>query len=155
MPDTAPPRVLVVANRTASTPALLAEVERRAKAGARFSLMVPPDPDGTDWTAEDAKGLVERAAGGTVDAVEPGDTPADTIHGLVADGSCDQVIVSTTPAHHRHWFHHDLPSRLKDLKATVTVIPPEPDAKEPIEGFPPDWQAHVVNPAGTAGLGNY
>jgi hypothetical protein len=155
MPDTAQPRVLVVANRTASTPALLAAVERRAKAGARFSLMVPPDPDGTDWTAEDATRLVERAAGGTVDGVDPGAQPADTIHGLVAGGDCDQVIVSTTTAHHRHWFHHDLPARLKDLGVPVTVIPPEPDAKDAIEGFPPDWQPHVVNPAGTAGLGNY
>jgi hypothetical protein len=149
------PRVLVVANRTASTPALLAEVERRAKAGARFSLMVPPDPDGTDWTAEDAARLVGQAAGGTVDAVEPGDQPAETIHGLVAGGDCNQVIVSTSAAHHRHWFHHDLPSKLKDLGVPVTVIAPEPDAKDPIEGFPPDWQAHVVNPAGIAGLGNY
>src|SRR4051794_30555245 len=49
-PDT-PPRVLVVANLTASTPALLEEVQRRAGFGARFALMIPPpDHNASDWS---------------------------------------------------------------------------------------------------------
>lgn len=151
------PRVLVVANRTASTPALLAEVERRGKLGARFTLLIPPESGHghVDWTAEDAVSLLERACGGSIDRIDAGANAADTIHRSVAGGDCDEVIVSTQPEHHVLWFHHDLPARLSDLGVPVTVIPPEPQSWGPIEGFPPDWVPHAASPAGIAGLGNY
>jgi hypothetical protein len=150
-------RVLVVANRTASTPALLKEVEQRASAGSRFSLLIPPDTrkDATDWSAEDAVGLLERSCKDSVDTVDCGANAADTIHRVVAAGEYDQVIVSTPEEHHHLWFHHDLPSRLTDLGIPVTVIPPEPQNWGPIEGFPPDWVPDASSPSGIAGLGNY
>jgi hypothetical protein len=60
MPDAPKTNVLIVANRTASTPAMVAEVKRRAGA-CRFGLMVPPEAK-HDWSAEDALRLVGRAA---------------------------------------------------------------------------------------------
>jgi hypothetical protein len=149
-------RILVVANRTASTPALLAEVERRGQLGGSFTLLIPPERSHrhTDWTPEDAVRLMERAAGGTVEIIDAGPNAADTIHRGVADAVYDEVIVSTTPEHHVLWFHHDLPARLTDLGAPVTVIPPEPQNWGPIEGFPSDWVPHPASPAGIAGLGN-
>ena len=54
-------RVLVVANRTASTPALLHEVQQRAPNCSVVGLLIPPQADG-DWTA----GLctqIDRAGG--------------------------------------------------------------------------------------------
>jgi hypothetical protein len=47
-----PTTILIVANRTASTPLLLDEVGRRAQTGARFTLLIPPEKsahDGEDW----------------------------------------------------------------------------------------------------------
>jgi hypothetical protein len=156
MTDRSSSRVLVVANRTASTPALLAEVERRAKAGATFVLLIPPEGrhHESDWTREDALRLVGRAAGGPVEDVEAGADAAATIHRAVADKQCDAIILSTGTGHHARWLHHDLPNRCKDLGVPVTVIPPEPSKWGPIEGFPPEW-VHAESPAGIAGFGNY
>jgi hypothetical protein len=149
-------RILVVANRTASTPMLLDEVRRRAGLGARFGVMVPPcRSDHADWAPAEAIDLMTRYAGGEVDAVEPGEDAVLTVHERVADGSYSEVIVSTPRAHHAHWLRHDMPRRLHDLSCTVMVIPPEPDAPELSEGMPSEWGPHVVNPGATAGFGNY
>jgi hypothetical protein len=155
MTDTAR-RILIVANRTASTPALLEHVRTTAKEGASFVLLVPPETgDAVDWTVDDACSLLGAAAGSTVTTVEPGEDAAQTVHQIVSDGECTEVIVSTQPEHHHRWFHHDLPEKMQDLSIKVTVIPPEPSGWGPISGFPADWVPGAVNPAGTAGLGNY
>jgi hypothetical protein len=149
-------RILVVANRTASTPMLLEEVGRRAGAGARFGLMVPPShAEHADWSVDEARDLMARACRSDVELVEPGEDAVLTVHGKVADGSFGEVIVSTPRAHHLRWFHHDMPKRLNDLDCQVTVVPPEPDAQEVAEGQPTEWGAHAINPGATAGFGNY
>ena len=149
-------RVLVVANLTASTPAMLEEVKRRAGSGCQFGLMIPPESAGeSDWTADDALAMVGRAAHGDVDAVAPGDDSARAVHDAVAGGDYDEIIVCTREEHHHLWFHHNLPERMQDLGVPVVVIPAEPNNWGPIEGFPPDWAPAAANPGGIAGLGNY
>ena len=84
------PRVLVVANRTASTPRLLDEVSRRADEGASFTVLIPPEKaghDGDDWTPEVARELLERAAHGEVGEAYPGGDAVDTIHKLIEERS--------------------------------------------------------------------
>jgi hypothetical protein len=143
-------RTLVVANRTASLPALLEEVKRRAKAGARFALMVPPErgKDVHDWTHEEAAELVGEACRDDVELVEPGTDAAATIKQLVEEGRYDDIIVSTAEEHHVRWLHHDLPERIQHLGVRVLVIPPEPDAWKPIEGWPEQWAPHPVSGPG-------
>jgi hypothetical protein len=149
MSETAEPTTLVVANRTASTPALLAEVKRRAAQGARFAVMVPAErADHPDWTPDDAARLLENACGSEVARVDPGADAAATISELVHDGRYAQILVSTAPEHHARWFHHDLPRRVEHLGVPVTVIPPEPDSWGPIEGFPDQWVPHPVSGPG-------
>ena len=153
MPKTSATRVLIVANRTASTPALLAEVHNRART-CRFGLMVPPEAD-HDGSPEDALRLVGRAAGADVEAVPPGSEAAITVHDLVDRGEYDEIIVSTVEAHHHRWHHHKLPDRIQRLGVPVTVIPPEIDDWKPVDGFPSEWTPAAVSPAAVAGFGNY
>lgn len=143
MPTTT--RILVVANRTASTPILLEEVSRRAESGARFTLLIPPEKGahgGEDWSLEDAVGLLERACGEPVEHVDCGPDAFDTIHRAVDDGTCDEIILSTPPEHLSRLIRHDLRHRLEHLKLPVRVIPPEPDSPLPDhvrEEMPDDW----------------
>jgi len=129
----------VVANRTESAPQLLEEVGRRARAGCEIKLMVPPErrPDAPDWTPEEARDLVERAAGGhPVELVDYGADAAATISALVQDGACDEIVLSTPPEHHAHWHRHRLPSQIEALGIPVKVIPPEVSGWSYEHGFP-------------------
>jgi len=126
------PRILVIANRTSSTPTLLHTVEQRAAAGASFTLMIPPDRGHhQDWSQEAALELLGRAAGADVPSLSPGDDPLDTVHRAVSDGAFDELLVCTTPPHLARWVHHDLPHRLQHLGLPVTVVPPEHDGLIP------------------------
>ena len=145
------PRILVIANRTASTPMMLEEVEKRSQAGASFTLLIPPEhTHHADWSREDALRLVSRAAGGDVAYLDAGDDPLDTVHRAVSDGEFDELIVCTAPAHLARWVHHDLPHRLQHLGLPVLVIPPDRDVPIPehVAGAMPDGTIIAPLPGG-------
>ena len=72
-----PPRILVIANRTASTPIMLDTIAERAHAGASFTLLIPPDHGHQDdWSQELALELVGRATAATWRAWTPGMIPS-------------------------------------------------------------------------------
>jgi alkanesulfonate monooxygenase SsuD/methylene tetrahydromethanopterin reductase-like flavin-dependent oxidoreductase (luciferase family) len=149
MSEAPPRRLLVVANRTESTPRLLEEVERRAHSGCDLALMVPPErhPDAPDWTGEEALRLVERAAKGRpVALIDCGADAAATIGDLAKQGACDEILLCTPPEHHAHWHRHSLPKHIQELGIPVTVIPPDPSGWSYAHGFPDDWVRTEVGP---------
>ena len=89
-----PAASLIVAHRTAATPALLDQVRTRARAGAcRFTLLVPrplwdPDTDEPAITLKLAIPLLEKAAGGCVEGLL-GDS--DPFHAESAPAPADDV----------------------------------------------------------------
>jgi len=123
-----PRRVLIVANRTAATPALLAEVrERAAREPCRFTLLVPrpfwdPDTEESAVTLELAIPLLEEAAGDHVDGVVGDMDPLVAVRGALDREPFDEVIVSTLPTHVSHWLRFDLPARVRRLGVPVTVV---------------------------------
>ena len=125
MADTA--RVLVVANRTAESPELLAALQERAARGpCRFTLLVPETPHGLAWAAdpdaghEDAERHREafleelREAGLEVEDAKVGDVdPLAAIQDECNFSEYDELIVSTLPLKISKWLHVDLPRKAK------------------------------------------
>lgn len=130
-------RVLVVAHKTAATPALLDAVRaRRAQGPAAFTLLVPASPHGLErvlgadepgTTEADAVlalalPLLEEAAGGTVQGIAAAAGPLEAIQDAVNIHGFDEIILSTLPAHVSRWLHLDLPHKLNGLGLPLTTI---------------------------------
>ena len=140
--------ILVVANRTSSTPALLEEVAERTR-GKRCSVLIPPEhgrETGDDWSQEEAKRLLGGATGGEVECIDCGDDALDTIQAAVDAGAVEQIIVSTPTSHLARWVHHDLPHRLEHLGVPVVVIAAEEEEvpDDIREGLPTGWHYPTV-----------
>jgi hypothetical protein len=132
-------RVLVVAHRTAATPALLDAIRERAERGpAHFHLLVP-NPAHATWRPIEAVHhqkvmeaeqvlalalpLIEQAAGGPADGSwSTRHDPMDAIEETLHDREFDEIILSTLPRSVSKWLHVDLPRRVAHLGVPVTTI---------------------------------
>jgi hypothetical protein len=120
-------RVLVVANRTASTQRLLDEISRRAeREPTRFTLLIPDAPNrkAADWTLEVALPLLRRAARGPVDHLVGGPDPFIAVQSAVRGHDFDEIIVSTLPRRTSKWLRRDLIHRVESLGLPVTAVIP-------------------------------
>jgi hypothetical protein len=123
--------VLIVAHRTAATPALLAQVRARAAEGpCRFTLVVPrpywdPETEEAATTLELALPLLDEAASGHVDGTIGDSDPFAAVEQEVERGDFDEIIISTLPARVSHWLRRDLPHRVEALGLPVTVVTAE------------------------------
>ena len=83
-------RVLIVANRTASTFRLVEAVRDRAEAGpCEFALLIPDvtDRKQADWTMETAQRVLRPAARGTIEGLVGGTDPFASVQEAVREGS--------------------------------------------------------------------
>jgi hypothetical protein len=139
MESSTPTRVLVVANRTAATPALIEAVRERAGRGpCRFTLLVPhtssglhrlvdPEDQGqsaAEETLELALPLLEKVAGGPVEGIVGDAEPLAAIQDAVNLKGFDEIILSTLPSRVSRWLKLDLPSKLTGLGLPVTTVTP-------------------------------
>ena len=130
-------RVLVVANKTAATPALLEAVRQRAAKGpCEFTLLVPNtthglhtlvDPEDqsqseAETVIELAIPLLEQAAGAPVDAMVGVPEPLAAIQDAVNLHGFDELIISTLPTRVSKWLKLDLPSKAAGLGLPITTV---------------------------------
>ena len=130
-------RILVVANKTAATPALIDAVRERAGKGpCTFTLLVPHtahglhrvvDPEDQGQSeAEDvlelALPLLEKAAGSPVEGIVGDPEPLAAIQDAVNLHGFDELIISTLPKRFSRWLKLDLPHKAAGLGLPVTTV---------------------------------
>jgi hypothetical protein len=130
-------RVLVVANRTAATPALIEAVRERAARGrVRFTLLVPNSAHGlhrlvdpedqsrteAQQTLELAIPLLERAAGSEIEGMVGDPEPLAAIQDAINIHGFDEIIISTLPQRVSRWLKLDLPHKAAGLGLPVTTV---------------------------------
>jgi hypothetical protein len=141
MESSTPARVLVVAHKTAATPALIEAVRERAARGpATFTLLVPNAAHGLHAVvdAEDqdesesqsvldlAVPLLEEAAGAPVEGMVGDPSPMNAIQDAINIHGFDEVIISTLPTTVSKWLKLDLPSKVSGLGLPVTTVTAKP-----------------------------
>jgi hypothetical protein len=132
-----PAHVLVVANQTAATSALLDAVRERARRGrATFHLVVPRQAhdmhtvvDPQDAGSEEARQVLDaalpmlsEAAGDTVTGSFGDPEPLSAIQDAVNLGDYDEIIISTLPRRVSRWLKLDLVSKTRGLGLPVTHV---------------------------------
>jgi len=147
--STSPKRILVVAHRTAATPALIEAVRERAARGpAVFTLLVPNPAHGLHAVVdpedlEDSEGhavlelaipLLEEAAGAPVEGLVGDPSPMNAIQDAINIHGFDEVIISTLPARVSKWLRLDLPSKVTGLGLPVTTVTARERASVPAQG---------------------
>ena len=135
--STSTSRILVVAHRTAATPALIEAVRERAARGpATFTLLVPNpahglhrvvDPEDQEVSEAQtvldlALPLLEEAAGSHVEGMIGDAEPLNAIQDAVNLHGFDEIIISTLPKRVSRWLHIDLPSKANGLGLPVTTV---------------------------------
>lgn len=142
-------RVLVVAHKTAATPALIEAVRSRAAQGpCTFTLLVPKamstmhrmvDPQ--DVSDEDAREvldlalpLLSDAAGAEVEGIIGDADPSAAVQDALNARGFDEVIISTLSSRVSRWLHLDLPHKIAGLGLPVTTVTAGERAAAPVGG---------------------
>jgi hypothetical protein len=149
MESSAPARVLVVAHKTAATPALIEAVRERAARGpCTFTLLVPNPVHGLDRVTDPedvarsegeavldlALPLLEEAAGAPVEGMVGVAEPLAAVQDALNLRGFDEVILSTLSRRVSRWLRLDLPSKIGGLGVPVTTVTAGEPARAPVSG---------------------
>jgi hypothetical protein len=130
-------RVLIIANRTATSDALLATLRRRAsEGGVQFHLVVPAEPQGLHRVVDPevagrdraqerlrvALPLLAEATGAPVEGSVGDADPIAAISDALALRGFDEIIVSTLPRRLSRWLRLDLPSKARGFGLPVVHV---------------------------------
>lgn len=141
MPETRTVRILVVTDKVAPTPELIAAISGRAGSGpAQFRVVVLNPtraelhllhPERHDKAAEAELALhaalpdLQRAAGGPViGTVSVRHDPMDAVEEAVFSEPIDEIMLAVPEHHLAARLHQDLQHRLHHLGLPVTVVAP-------------------------------
>lgn len=125
--DSSKRKILVVANRTADSPELIAALRERANGSApSFTLLVPAVPHGLAWAADMKAGWAEavgraeqageriRESGLELEETIVGDPdPFAAVGDVLHTREFDEVVVSVLPKAISGWLTLGLPARLR------------------------------------------
>jgi hypothetical protein len=135
-----PAHVLIVANRTADSPALLEAVRDRVSHGpARFHLVVPASPPGLHKLVDpedhgrgeamanlrSALPALSVAARSDVTGHVGDANPVAALEDAVHEGTYAEIIISTLHSRVSRWMRLDLPSKASHLGLPVTHVSPD------------------------------
>lgn len=132
-------RILVVADKSAATPELLAAIRARRDRGPTQFRVVVPNPAAAELhllhperheKAEEAELVllralpaIEDAAGGRViGSVSVRHDPMDAIEGILFSEPVDEIILSVTARGLSRLLHQDLKHRLRHFGLPVTTV---------------------------------
>jgi hypothetical protein len=130
--------VLVVAHKTAATPALLEAVRARVARGPAWFHLLIPNPSLGNWKptagarSDVGEGeqvlalalpLIQEAADGRADgSVASRHDPMDAVEEALREDEYDEIILSTLPRAVSRWLHVDLPHRVAHLGLPLTTV---------------------------------
>ena len=120
--DLPPRRILVLANQTASSPALIATLRDSSAGGPTHIHLVVPALNGRlrHWVSDtdDAVAVAARRAEGARKALiahgltvstQVGDgVPLHAIEDALTHFAADEIVISTLPPGRSHWLEHDV-----------------------------------------------
>ena len=139
--------VLVVANVTAASDELLAELSERAEQGpAEFTVLLPATGGDSAAAKRELKRALERMreAGLEVSGSIGDRDPVVAVHEAWDPRRYDEVIVSTLPTGASRWLQIDLPHRIErmcDVPVRHVVAKPEEEPR-PTYSPPPKPEHH-------------
>ena len=143
---------LVVANVTATSDELIAELKARAdQQSCTFTLVIPATPFGGGREAAVAtlgEALEDlREAGLEADGSVGNADPILAVTDVWDPKKYDEIIVSTLPMRFSKWLHAGLPERISKLTdAPVSHVVSEPPKPEPEVAPPPAHRDRSMGP---------